>query len=307
MTALAIVVALGMAAGFGPAAAQCARLLPPRHATWLISAGAVASALSALAVLGLLALLLVGQLPLFAHEGHWSAPALRHHEITEPGVAVAATALLLGSLGALALAVRRQARALLAAYRSCRRMPAAVGGLVVVADGPAQAAAVPGRPGRVVVAQSVLTALSAPERRALLAHERAHLEHGHHWHRGAVALAAAANPLLAPLRAAIAYATERWADEAAAAEVGSRRDVATALTRVALISRTPAAGLAMAAQAVPARVEALLALPPRSRPLVSLALATIPLVGVAAVLVLMEQTDRVFDLAAHVYALSHAA
>jgi hypothetical protein len=61
----------------------------------------------------------------------------------------------------------------------------------------------------------------------------------------------------------------------------------------------------MAAHAVPARVEALLTLPPRSRPLVSLALAAIPLVGALAVLVLMEQTDRVFDLATHVYALSH--
>ena len=152
-------------------------------------------------------------------------------------------------------------------------------------------------------------ALAAPERRALLAHERAHLAHGHHWHRGAVTLAVAANPLLAPLRPAIVYATERWADEDAAAQVGDRRHVATALARVALMGRAPAPGLrlALAAQAVPARVSAMLAQPPRARPLLIAAIAAMPLIGALAVLVLLEQTDRVFDLAARVYAVSHAA
>ena len=306
MTTVAIVLALAMAACFGPVAARFASRLPPRHATWLISAGAVTSALCALAVLGLLAFVLVGQLPLFADEGHWSTAALRHHEITEPGVAAVSLALLLAAGAALLLAARRQALALLAAYRSCRDMP---GELVVLRDGPAQAAAVPGRPGRVVVAESLLVALSGPERRALLAHERAHLAHGHHWHRGAVTLAAAANPLLAPLRSAIVYATERWADEDAAAEVGDRRQVATALARTALIARGPGPGvrLALAAQAVPARVAAMLVRPPRARPLLIVALAAIPLIGALAALDLLEQTDRVFDLAARVYAVSHAA
>lgn len=306
MTTVAIVVALAMAACFGPVAARFAPGLPPRHATWLISAGAVLSALCALAVLGLLAFVLVGQLPVFAHEGHWSPAVLRHHEITEPGVAAVALALLLTAAAALLLAAQRQARALLAAYRSCRDMP---GELVVLRDGPAQAAAVPGRPGRVVVAESLLVALTGPERRALLAHERAHLTHGHHWHRGAVTLAAAANPLLAPLRSAIVYATERWADEDAATEVGDRRQVATALARTALIARGPAPGLrlALAAQAVPARVAAMLVRPPRARPLLIFAIAAIPLIGALAALDLFEQTDRVFDLATRVYAVSHGA
>jgi len=309
MSAGAIVVALAMAGGFGPIAARCAPRLPPRHATWLISAGAVASALCSLAVLGVLVIALLGQLPLVADEGHWSGAALRHHEITEPGVAVVAGALLMAAVGALALAARRLATALSAAYRSCKEMPADAGGLVVVREGPAQAAAVPGRPGQVVVAESLLIALTAPERRALLAHERSHLAHGHHWHRGAVTLAAAANPLLAPLRPAIVYATERWADEDAAAEVGDRRQVAAALARAALMARPSAAGarLALAAQAVPARVVALLAGPPRTRPLLFLGLTAIPLIAALAVLVLLEQADRVFDLAARAYALSHPA
>jgi hypothetical protein len=37
------------------------------------------------------------------------------------------------------------------------------------------------------------------------------------------------------------------------------------------------------------------------------ALAVIPLIGIVAVADLLEQTDRLFDLAAHVYAVSHAA
>lgn len=306
MTTAAIVVALAMAAGFGPVAARAARRMPPRHASWLISAGAVASAFCALAVLGMLSFVLVGQLPLFAHNAHWSTAALRHHAPTEPGVAAVSLALLMAAAVAVLLTAWRQALALVAAYRSCRDMP---GELVVLRDGPAQAAAVPGRPGRVVVAESLLVVLSAPERRALLAHERAHLAHGHHWHRGAVTLAAAANPLLAPLRSAIVYATERWADEEAAAEVGDRREVATALARVALFSRRPVPGLqlALAAQAVPARVAALLVRPPRARPLLILAIAAIPLIGALAALDLLEQTDRVFDIAARVYAVSHGA
>jgi hypothetical protein len=305
VTTAAIVIALAMAACFGPLAAPLARRLPPRDATWLISAGAVGAALCALAVLALLSFLLVGRLSILADEGHWSTSALRHHEITEPGVAAVSLALLLAAVAAVAIAARRQASALVGAYRSCRGMP---GELVVLRDAPAQAAAVPGRPGRVVVAESLLAALTAPERRALLAHERAHLARGHHWHRAAVTLAAAANPLLAPLRAAIVYTTERWADEEAAAAVGDRRQVATALARGALVARRPAAGarLALAAQAVPDRVAALLALPPRPRPLLMLALAAIPLIGALAVLDLLQQTDRVFDLAARVYAVSHA-
>jgi Zn-dependent protease with chaperone function len=299
------VVALAMAACFGPLAARFADRLPPRQATWLISVGAVASALSALAVLALLASDLVGQLPLFAREGHWSGAVLRHHAYTEPGVAAVALVLLVGASAAVLLSARRQGLALLAAYRASGEMS---GELVVMRGGPAQAVAVPGRPGRVVVAESLLAALNAAERRALLAHERAHLTHGHHWHRGAVTLAAAANPLLRPLRPAIVFATERWADEDAAAAVGDRRDVATALARVALLGRGSAAAaqLALAAQAVPVRMTALLAPPPQTRRLLMVALALIPLIGAIAAVDLTSQTDHLFDLATHVYAVSHA-
>lgn len=300
MSTAAIVVALAGAACFGLCASLAARRLPPRQATWLISVGAVASALSALVVQALLAFVVVGQLPLLADEGRWSASALHHHAFTEPGVgAVALAAVAAAAIGVL-LAGRRQVLALAAAYRACRGMSSDV---VVLRDGPAHAVAVPGRPGRVVVAETLLAALSPGERRALLAHERAHLRHGHHWHRSAVSLAAAANPLLIPLRAAIVYTTERWADERAASEVGSRRSVATALARVALLTRRPAASanLALAAQAVPDRVAALLARPSRPRPLLTAAVLAIPLLAAIAAAVVWNDTEQLFDLAQRLY------
>lgn len=74
-------------------------------------------------------------------------------------------------------------------------------------------------------------------------------------------LAARANPFLRPLRTAVAYSAERWADEDAAAAVGSRRVVARAIGRAALVSRgapgVTFAGLA-APGPVPRRVAALL-------------------------------------------------
>lgn len=300
MTTAAIVVALAGAACFGLSASLAARRLPPRHATWLISVGAVASALSGLVVQALLAFVVVGQLPLFADEGRWSSAALHHHAFTEPGVGVVALAALLVAAVALLLALRCQVVALAQAYRACRGMP---GGLVVLRDGPTTAVAVPGRPGRIVVAESLLSALSPGERRVLLAHEQAHLEHGHHWHRAAVALAAAANPLLAPLRAAIRYTTERWADEQAARRVGSRRAVATTVARVAVLTsaRPGPAQLAAAAEAVPTRVAALLTRPVRPRPVLSAVLIAIPLIAAFAAGIVWEQTESLFDLAVRLY------
>ncbi len=74
----------------------------------------------------------------------------------------------------------------------------------------------------------MLAALTSRERRALFAHERAHLAGRHHRHLLAVRLAARADPFLRLLRTAVVYTAERWADEEAAAAVGSRRSVARA-------------------------------------------------------------------------------
>ncbi|MGW6744343.1 M56 family metallopeptidase [Streptomyces sp. NPDC055025] len=115
--------------------------------------------------------------------------------------------------------------------------------------------------GRVVVSTGMLDCLDTRERAALLAHERAHLIGGHHRYLLAVRLAARANPLLRPLRAAVAYTTERWADEEAARVTGERTVVARAIGKAALVSRgTPTPTLAgfAAPGPVPRRVAALL-------------------------------------------------
>ncbi|MFF0597153.1 M56 family metallopeptidase [Streptomyces antibioticus] len=100
--------------------------------------------------------------------------------------------------------------------------------------------------GRIVVTSALLDCLEPAERRALFAHERAHLAARHHRHLLAVQLAAQANPFLRPLRTAVAYTAERWADEEAARAVGSRRTVARAIGKAALVSHgaAPPPGLA---------------------------------------------------------------
>jgi Zn-dependent protease with chaperone function len=306
MLAIAIALPLVAAACFGVAGPHLAERLPPREATWLISVGAVASALSAVAVLCLLAAVLLGQLPDIAGLGHWSTSALRRHAPAEPGFAAASLLAALLAASTVAYVAIRRARAVIFAYRACRSMSGS-GDLVVVDGAPPSAVAVPGRPGRVVVSASLMRVLSPGERRAVLAHERAHLAHGHHWHRSAVSMAVAAIPLLAPLRGAIAYATERWADEDAAAEVGNRRHAAAALARVALLISSSTEGrtrLALAQHAVPARVSALLEESPRRRPIWSLAVIALLASGLLAAVFVEKQTEHVFELAGHAFRMS---
>lgn len=306
MLTIAIALPLIVAACFGLVGPHLARRLPPREATWLISLGAVTSALSAVAVLCLLAAVLLGQLPDIAGLGHWSSSALRKHAPAEPVFTAASLLAALAAGATVACVATRRARAVTSAYRACKSMSGA-GDLVVVDGGPPGAVAVPGRPGRVVVSASLLRLLSPGERRAVLAHERAHLTHGHHWHRSAVSMAIAANPFLSRLRGAIAYATERWADEEAATEIGDRRLAAQALARVGLLMRGSTEGelrLALAEQGVTARVAALLEESPRRRLVWNF--AVVVLIGAALVgaFFVEKQTEHVFELAGHAYQAS---
>ncbi len=107
----------------------------------------------------------------------------------------------------------------------------------------------------------MLAALSAGERRVLIAHEASHLRHRHYIYLHLADLAAAANPLLRSTARAIKQAVERWADEDAAASVGDRDLAGRALARAALASvRRPAArhGLAIAEDHVADRVRQLM-------------------------------------------------
>lgn len=218
------------------AARPLAERLPPRTATWVLTTLAVGLALASMGTLLALA----------------------------DGGLLAAAVLGLGLAGA-AYTLVGQALALRAAGRQARELPGE-GVLAVITDDRLEAYAVPGR---VVVSTGMLAALNPAERRVLFAHEIAHLTGRHHVFRVIVRVASAANPLLWPLRRALWYSTERWADERAAAAVGDRREAARVIGKVALAhGPRPAAGMGIGVGAtrpgpVPRRVAALLRPPPR--------------------------------------------
>jgi Zn-dependent protease with chaperone function len=263
----------------GVSAPAVARRLPPAQGSWLLSVGSVVVAASTALSLGLLAFTFLGQQPEIAELGHLGVGTFRRHDPVHSSVAVAALVLIPILGAALVRVAIARIRALVTAYR-VGRGPG--GPLVVTAEPGVTAYAVPGRPGRIVVSRALLAALPAAERRALLAHEQAHLDHHHHWHRTAVALAAAVDPLLWRLPAALRYATERWADETAAGVAGDRRIAATALARAGLLRARsgPAAAMGATATAVAERVQSLLQRPPRNRP-VLLAVAVVGVLGAA--------------------------
>lgn len=309
MNEVVIAIPLVAAGCFGVLGPLAAVRLPPRQATWLLTIGGTVLALSGLVVLSLLASVLLAQVPDVASEGHWSAVTLHEHSPVDRDIGFLALLVLFLSGMAICVVAYRRGSALLTAHRICRALPSGAGGLVVVTDTNAGAVAVPGAPGRIVVAQSLLMALSGAERRALLAHERAHLKHRHHLHLMVISLAAAANPFLIWLRAAAAHACERWADEEAAAEVGERRLVAAAVAQAALMTkRRPGVApmqLAAAAHAVPQRVAALLDHEPESRPELLVIAAALLIAGVVAVVMVGKDTEHLFEFAGKAYSAAH--
>jgi hypothetical protein len=112
-------------------------------------------------------------------------------------------------------------------------------------------------------------------------------------------LAAAANPLLRPVAAAVGYTMERWADERAAAVAGDRELAARTIARAALATtaappRRGAGPGALGAATrltrtrrpgpVPRRVAALLRPPPQPRLLLLVAVVLLVAVSGASVL-----------------------
>ncbi len=297
-----------LAALFSAAAPVIARRLPPAIATWLLSIGGLVAAAGSVAVLGFLAFTLAGRAPLLAEQGHWSPTALRHDDpVAVPVEVVAMLALAAATVRVTAVALRRS-RALLAAHRLAAALPAHGAELAVIADPIPCAFAVPGRPGRIVASVGLLRRLDTGQRRAVLAHERSHLRHYHHVHHTAAQLAAAANPLLRALPAAMALTTERWADEDAA-RTAHRDTVAQALIQAATTglrsAATPAVVLAVAAEQITARVQALRAPAPRPAAWPIAALLAVLLLTAASTLLAAHDTERLFELAKHAYLAAH--
>ncbi|MFJ9246884.1 M56 family metallopeptidase [Streptomyces sp. NPDC101776] len=250
-----------------PIARLATQHLHPRTATTLLSVVAAVMAVCSTLCLGLLMVVGTAQLPGNPLPDGWSDPEVRESVPQDEIVGKAAIPVLLAVVAGCGRTlwrhcrVRRQAHAALAGLRDTS--------VAVLPDTEPYAYALPAGPrDRIVVSTAMLTCLTAQERRALFAHERAHLTARHHRHLLITQLAAQANPFLRPLRTAVSYVTERWADEEAAHFVGSRKAVARAIGKAALVSRgTPAPTLpALAAPGpLPRRVAALLAPAPPAR------------------------------------------
>jgi len=243
----------------------CARL-PPAWASWLIVTSGLVLAACAMLVLTLLLIASLSLLGVFARLGHWSPAELRRLDAVNLPIDLTAGALLaVFGVTTIVVAARRLG-ALVVAHRMARHCRDG-GDLTVVVDERPLAHALPGRPGRIVVSTSMLAVLAPAERRALLAHERAHLARRHHLFVAVVDVLGAANPLLRPLAGTIRFTTERWADEIAARQVGDRAVVARAVGKAALAGqvRPPRMALGAAVGPVPRRVAALLSAPPVHR------------------------------------------
>ncbi|WP_112470388.1 M56 family metallopeptidase, partial [Streptomyces triticisoli] len=238
--------------------------LHPRTATRLLAwvaavmAGCSTLCLALLGVAGSAYLLPGNQLP-----DSWAEPEVRaavRYDGAAGGAAIPAFGLVAVACGRTLWRHRRVTRRARRALAGLRDAPVAV-----LPDATPYAYALPGTPGtpgRIVVTTALLDGLTPAERRALFAHERAHLAARHHRHLLAVHLAARANPFLRPLRSAVVYTAERWADEDAARAVGDRRVVARAIGRAALLSSaapTPTLAALATTGPVPRRVAALLA------------------------------------------------
>jgi peptidase M48-like protein len=282
-------------------APRIARTLPPRTGVWLLSAASVTSAAGLLGSLTTIALTGAARVPSLASEGHVSAVAWRH---VDPIAAWAATvaAIVIGvAIVLFANGVRRE----LVAGWGIRKLVRTMAGddrLVVVDDDYPHAYAVGGRNGRIVVSRGLLRELSADERRAVLAHETAHLRSNHHVHLRVVRVAAALNPLLRPCVPVAQLAVERWADEDTAAVVGDRTLVARALVRAALAGatrkRAPHGTLAHTASDVGQRVAALMQAPPRPRWIIAVATLALLLATAAAPIYAADSFDNLLNSAA---------
>lgn len=275
---MAAVVALLACALVGRAAESAVSRMRPAQAVVLLAVAALAVSLASGMALTAIAVAAIATLASVASEGDWSAAAIRT-EIPVPGwlgtLAAAAVVVLLlrGAVRTAGILV-----ALVRADRLCRDIRAGGGPVVIVDDNSADAYTVAGVRGCVVISARLMAPLSSAERRVLTAHELSHLTKRHHLYVHIADIAAAGNPLLRRVSAAVRLGVERWADEDAAAAIGDRRIAGRALARVALLrsalsraaSTAPlmvgaAPVLGIGALQVASRVQALLEPAPRPR------------------------------------------
>ena len=215
------------------AARRAADRARPRAAVPALVVAAVLTAAATVWSLLLLVLTLFDDLP--SMEALDARPGMHLPEPVPDWVAVLAAGALTWVFVQLGYEVYRR----VSTVRRLSHAGPAAGGVVVADWAEPLAVAVPGRPGEVLLTTGMLRVLTAAERDAVLAHERAHLAHRHHLAMLLIGAASAVNPLLRPARDAVGYLVERWADEEAATQVGDRDLVARAVARAALATVAP--------------------------------------------------------------------
>jgi beta-lactamase regulating signal transducer with metallopeptidase domain len=283
---------------FGLGAGRFGRGANPATMVRLLVFSAVLIACISAYSMFLLGCTLVGQLGFVAEVGHWSAQAVSVDDPVERSVAVVAIVALAVAMIAATRILGMRTLAFIRAYRLARELTPGKG-LAVVHDARPVAYALPG--GVFVVSSSLLRALTAQERKVLLAHEAAHCRHKHHYWRAVADLCACINPFLRPAASTVHALTERWADEEAARSVGDRRATAAALVRTAELTRTwtnHATMLAVGGGNVAERVEALMADPPRTSYWRVVVLAALLAIVVVTAHIAGASLDSMFDAAA---------
>lgn len=248
---VSLIVPLAVALFAAGVLAALVHRLPPVLAAWALTGAAVLGAVAVLSVLVTMVLEVLHGFPRGDGSMLWCMPGSSSVDWTT----LVLGALALAWIGVALVRVGRRRRS----YGALRVAGAAGPEVEILATGAPTAYCLPGRPGRIVVSRSMLRALGPREREVLFAHEHSHLTHGHDRFIHAADLASDIFPPLALLASRVRYATERWADEDAAADVGDRGVVARAVARAALAQGDlrPGVASALAGHGVRRRVDAL--------------------------------------------------
>lgn len=301
--ALAAGVPLAGSLALNRLAAPLARRLAPAVAAVLLAAVALLLALAGGLSLCVGALYGLARIPVVRQVAHWPMAAAAAGNPVPVAVGLAAGVL---AAGLAASALRRgvlAAHDLVVCELACRQLTAVDGRLVVLEEDYPQAYTLAALSGRVVVSTGMLRVLAPEERRALLAHEEAHVRHRHPLLLLATQLAGAANPLLRPAVAAVHWAIERWADESAAAVTRDRSVVASSLAKASLAQAKagraaqglPGAALAAVDHHVALRARALLTTPPPPRRGLTAGVLAVAALVAASSIWLAHDTEGRFD------------
>jgi len=288
-------------------ARRLARRLCPAVAASLLTLAALATSLATGIVLCLAGFTALARVPQVAALGGFSAD----HRLPWAGLAAgwgtAAAALAAVLMASAVVYLGHVAWDLARARQACRELTPAGDQLMITPDEhpAAYSLPVPLPGGAIVVSTGMLRLLPADERRALLAHESAHLRRFHTGFVLLASLAAAANPLLRPVARQVRLAVELWADQLAAREVGDPQVVARALARASLAASRPRSGgfrLAVAESDVRARVGALTGLPPRLRPWAAASVVALAVAASAIAITLTFAVHNQIEVAQYVSA-----